>query len=381
MTDRRRDIESRVEEALMRRSTDVEPEPSADWDGVQRGVHRAQRMRVAVSTVAALALIGAGVFVVPKLMNRDSGGGVARPGPTATGTPSPSVPTPAVPAGWSPLVYDEHGYWIVLPDEWRSGWFEGHAEYRPEGLPGLAVGEDTFAVETYWTEGSIATPQGTRTETEINGMKASRWEAPDQGGAHIVTYEVELPCKEPYYAEPPADINCGSTLLRVVVYASTQELWAEHGETGERIARSLHHASEQMPSGITSYRTFTGRSSVPWDVKTWLVTRFMESRIFGDMERMDSYMTANAKKQYDAKEGGLTRYDPESNRRLVTYEIVGREGADANSDEFRVRITEAGLETDDMLTYFETLGVGPGNTVEEQHSHPVLIRFAVREKS
>lgn len=365
----------------MRRSTDVEPEPGAAWDGVRGGVRRAQRVRVAISTVAALALIGAGIFAVPKLMNRESNGGVVQPGPTSTATPSPSAPSPVVPAGWSPLVYDEQSYWISLPDSWRTGWFEGHAEYRPQGLPGLAVGDDTFAVETYWTEGSIETPQGPRTETQINGMNVSRWETADQGGAHIVTYEFELPCAFPYFTEEPADIDCGSTLLRVVVYASTQDLWAEHGQTGERIARSLHHASQPMPSGIANYRTLNGRSSVPWDAKTWLVTRFMEARIFGDMDRMDSYMTANAKKQYDTQEGGLTRYGPDADMRLVTYEIVGREGVDANSDEFRVRITEAGFDGEGQTAYIETLGVGPGDTVEEQHSYPALIRFAVREKS
>ncbi|HEX9694910.1 MAG TPA: hypothetical protein VGB64_01190 [Actinomycetota bacterium] len=362
----------------MRRSTDVEPEPGA-WDGVRSGVRRAQRIRVAVSSVAALALIGAGIFVVPRLMNRDSGSTPVQPGPSVT-TPSPTLTPTGLPAGWSVLRYDEQAYWLTVPDSWKTGWFEGHAEYRPPGLPGLTVGEDTFAVETFGSDG-IPQPEGDPEALTINGSPAKRWETPSESGAYTVTFEIDLPCYTwPGYTWPGSSgvIDCAKVPLRVVVYASTADLWTEHGEAGERVARSITFAERPMPAAATTYRTFNGSSSVEWDAKTWAVVQFMQSRIFGDVERGNMFLTANAKQQYDDHAGGLDRYDPDSSRRMVTYSITARAGADANSDEFTVRITEASLDgSNPESTYSETLGVGPAET--NKAATPFQIRFAVRD--
>lgn len=358
----------------MRHSGDVEPEPGA-WEGVRSGVTRAHRTRVALSSAAAIALIAAGIFVVPKLVNRDGSAAPVAPVPSVSQSPAPDPSLTALPAGWSPLRYDEQGYWLTVPDEWKTGWFEGHAEYRPKGLPGLAVGDDTFAVETFDARG-VAQPGGEAETVTINGRTAKRWESSEPGGAHTVTYELTLDCY--IYPGSSATTDCALSPLRVVVYASTADLWDQHGADGERIVRSIHAADD--PMAATAYRTFQGSSKVAWDAKTWVVTQFMESRIFGDPARGDVYLTANAKQQYDAHEGGLDRYDPDSSRRMVTYEIVKREGADANSDEFTVRITEQSLDgSKPALTYTETMGVGPGGTDEERHRPiPALIRFAVR---
>jgi len=360
----------------MRRSTDVEPQPGADWDGVRGGVHRAQRVRVAVSTVAALALIGAGVFVVPKLMGRDSGITPVKPGPSVT-SPTPTATPPAVPADWQVLRYDPQGYWLTVPASWRTGWFEGHAEYRPKGLPSAVQGEDTFFVETF-SSGGVAEPEGDPEALTINGAPAKRWETPSESGAYTVTFDITLPC----YAGPgsSAHIDCALVPLRVVVYASTDALWKEHGKTGEEIARSITAAERTMPvQDGQLYRTFQGGSTVAWDAKTWAVVEFMESRIFGDTERGDRFLTANAKKQYETGEGGLDRYGPDSKFRLVTYTIERREGADANSDEFTVRITEQRLGAEPVNEIIETLGVGP---TESNHVFvPYQIRFATRSEA
>lgn len=358
----------------MRRSTDVEPQPGADWDGVQSGVRRAHRVRVAISSVAALALIGAGVFVVPRLMQDDRPGtGPAQPAPSIS-NPTPSVTAaPEIPAGWSVLRYDEQAYWLTAPDSWKTGWFEGHAEYRPEGLPGLAAGDDTFAVETYLAAG-IAEPQGDPEALTINGLPAKRWETPSESGAYTVTFEIDMPCYEYPDAQPTV---CDRDPLRVVVYASTAALWDRHGADGERVARSIHAARDPMPATATTYRTFNGASSVAWDGKTWAVVQFMQSRIFGDVDRGNVFLTANARAQYDDHAGGLDRYDPDSSRRMVTYEITRREGADASSDEFTVRITEASMDGSKAeSTYTETLGVGPAESNKD--ATPFQIRFAQR---
>lgn len=360
----------------MRHSNDIEPEPGA-WEGVQSGVRRAHRMRVALSSAAVVALVAAGIFVVPKLTNRAGGSGQpVAPVPSASQSPSPDATPTTLPAGWTPLRYDEQGYWLTVPDRWKTGWFEGHAEYRPKGLPGLAVGDDTFAVETFFSQG-VAQPDGNAQTVTINGRSAKRWESSEPGGAHTVTYELTLDCYT--YPGSSAATDCSPlSPLRVIVHASTAELWDQHGADGERVARSIHAADDPMTAA--TYRTFQGQATVPWDGKTWVVAQFMESRIFGDTARGDVYLTANAKKQYDAKEGGLDRYDPDSSRRMVTYEIVKREGVDASSDEFTVRITEQSLDgSKPPLTYTETLGVGPGGTDEERHRlTPALIRFAIR---
>lgn len=372
-TDRER-VEARIEEALMRHADDLKTEPGA-WNGIETGIRRSQRIRVAVYGGLALTAAVAAVVAVPKIVG-DERRPFVGPGPTASPSPTSSPTTgTGVPAGWSVIRHDEQGFWFALPGGWRTGVFEGHAEFRPAGYPGLPVGEDTFAVETFVNFGEVAPPSGTATEVDINGLAAKRWETSERGGSHSVVYEMDIGCT-PYFATPG---RCDTPRLRVHVFASTPELWNEFGETGETMVRLLHASDRPMPAGSTSYRTLHGSGTVAWDSKTAVVAQFMEARMFGDVDRAKRYLTQNAIDLYESHDGGLDLYDPSSSRRMVSYRIVGREGADANSDEFTVEIVETNSDgSGNESTYRETLGVGPSELRPEQEGLDAVIRFAVR---
>lgn len=116
----------------------------------------------------------------------------------------------------------------------------------------------------------------------------------------------------------------------------------------------------------------TVAEGVSVDGLTIALLEFMDTRVARDAERAAQFLTPDAKRQYDAHAGGLQLVSPTSNPRYGSYEVLSRESGDATLAGFVVRITEvAGTATSG--TFRETIGVGPGETVDGEQAEATIL--------
>lgn len=131
------------------------------------------------------------------------------------------------------------------------------------------------------------------------------------------------------------------------------------------------------PSGISTPAASPSASAPSRDALETAVRAFMDARMRRDAETAERYLSSNAKQQYDSNEGGLHLVSPTSDPHYTRYQIERRDGVDASSSEFVVRIHSGYTGSPDDAGFLETLGVGPGANASGSQM-PAVIRFARR---
>lgn len=280
-------IEDRIKETLMSRSTDVEPKADS-FEQVASTVRRRHSQRLAFVTTSVIALIAAAAVIVPRLGTDGGDNGFAVPGP---GDPTP----PAVDDDRVTVRDERFGFQARMPADWRLTEFEGAIELLPPGQIGLAAGEDTFGVEINLLDASAFDPGdqsgASVSQTTVGGQQATRSEMADEdGGSRIVRYAVAWPAEycQPGWCEPGQDYT-----LLIHLIAQPADRWDQFGDDAEAIVESLEPtATASFPTGQVLTRRGLVSSDVAYDGATATLVRFLESRIAGgDAER---HMTEDA---------------------------------------------------------------------------------------
>jgi hypothetical protein len=233
----------RIEDKLgdaMRRAVVDEPLPRDVWESFQRRAERSRRARMVAGVVASLAVIAVAVVAVPRITSGDRRVGVA-------GSPSPSASVSSSPQpAYKVHTSSEQAWAFQAPPDWRAGTFEGEYEVNLPGLPGMTVGEDTYALAVMlrnerfdaspdagmrW-EGPLANPElfGDRAYMEYMRVEAN-------GGVYHV-YRVDWSGPNVYCAP---DTRCATATLQVTVLASTKELLGKYATIGQRFLESITH--------------------------------------------------------------------------------------------------------------------------------------------
>lgn len=303
----------------------IHPEPYEP----ERPARRGYRWLVAVAIIAVFA--GAGI-VTWSLVNE---------GTKPTPKPSASIPSTA---DWVRYT-SPYGYTLRHPSGWTVSRFEGHDELYPPGVPSLARGGDTFALD-------VTTPSLTSgpecvlapNALTIGGAGVAGCETVSAAGEHGAWYEVPV---------------AGTTYIAHLI-GSTQTLWDANIVTGRTVLQSM------APVAAPSVTRGSIAAEVRRDGLSTGLIGFLEARTAG--EGTDYWLSDNAAQLYVARPNGLTLYGWSS------YRVTVRRDVDANSSEFDVRLTAANgaIET-------ETIGVGPGSNVAGV-VRPAIIRFAVRTR-
>lgn len=96
------------------------------------------------------------------------------------------------------------------------------------------------------------------------------------------------------------------------------------------------------------------------------VAAFLDARVAGDADRASSFLSAEAKRRYDAREDGLKLVDG-----YVGWDVESLEAADASSFEVQVRLRGSDVAV-------ESLFVGPGSD-HTGAQRPLVIRGALRQ--
>lgn len=383
-------IERDLEQAFERRSGDATQEPGA-WNAVHQGIRRSHRTRiVGFATLAAATVVAAGI-VAPLMLHRGSGslgftapepGKQAPQGASPTGPPpKPSGELTEVPPDNAVFRNDEVGYWLVVPSYYDISIFESTYEFRPQGEPSLASGKPTFAISIALESAAYDSPiQGeSATDGRLGDMPVKRYELSTPGGEHQVLYRADAT-----YIHCPPSAHCpyaqNKTTLAVTIHASTDKHWQSNSAEALRIVNTLARLAATQPSTSFEVRTLLGSVAkhVTFDDLTLDLTKFLEQRILsGDAT---TYLSSNAKHQYDTHEGGLQLYDPPVppgylHYDYVAFRIIKRRDAAANSAEFTVKLIEGPQDGGTMGGLAETIALGPGTTWKGD-SAAVIVRSA-----
>ena len=341
-------LERDIKETLMKIADDVEPGQSRFGD-VENKVRRRHAAMLVGTTAFALAVIVAGAIAIPQL--------------TKEGTPNfagPGSTTPPVTAPDGTTYRNElDSYQTTIPDDWKVGGFEGAVEFLPPGLPGLAVGEDTFAVEIQHRIGETynrgepsggAELSGFEDGYTVAGREAVRAETPTE-----IVYRVDWTGAG---CDPEALCDAEIATLRVAVFASNTALWDQYHVEGEAIVDALVTSpGAAVPAGaVITRRGSVDGAAVAYDELTSFLVRFMDARMDGG--GAEAYLSENARDQYEGREGefGLYAYgDPAIP--WTTYRVTARADADANSSEFTVR-SQTTNQRGDKVILEETIAIG-----------------------
>lgn len=371
-----------LKQAFERHSGDVSPTPGA-WTGVDRRIRRSHRIRTALATAGGAAAIVAAAIVVPKIVSNPSR--IENPIESPSPTPAPVTDETAV------FRNERDGYWLQYPKDWRFGEFEAQIAFQPPGVPSIVEGGSTFAVELWVDQGDYDNPDRLGTyeggtadvlDTTVAGRPAKVRQHDQRDGSKIarsVTYTVDW---TGVYCPPGAPCPVpGPSVLIVHIQATPSEepLWDRYSEAGLAMVDSirLNNASSLPSNTAVATRRGSVGANVEYDDTTAAVVKFMEARIEGG--GAEPWLSSNAKQQYDMRENDLSLYSPDERTSYLSYKLVARDQADANSWEFIVEIstvtTSASGGPETRATFRETLGVGPSGGVQ------AMIRFAVRAES
>lgn len=340
-------LERDIRETLMKTANEVEPGESR-FGEVESKIRRRHAATLVGTTAFALAVIVAGAIVIPQL----TGGSSTRPPGFATAPPSE---TPPPSTDGSVYRNELDSYQTVFPRDWKVGGFEGAVEFTPPGLPGLAVGEDTFAVEIQHRIGERYDEADPSFEpgADVAGRSAVRSRADTQ-----IVYRVDWTGAG---CDPEAVCDAEIATLFVNLYGSTQRLWDRYQAEGRAIVESLRTTPGtpvETDDVIITRRGSVDGELVEYDELTAFLVRFMDARMDGG--GAESYLTENAAAQYQAREGewGLYAYgDPAIP--WTRYGVIERANVDANSSEFTVRSFTTN-QRDEEVILEEVIGVGAG---------------------
>lgn len=237
------------------------------------------------------------------------------------------------------------GYTVELPEAWEATRFEGHDEFRPPGMPSLAMGGDTFAIDVAPSVLFLGVPCALEEDvlTMRDGMVADGCRVTDTDGSRHAWYLV---------APPTA-----SSDVTIHLFGSTEALWNAHEELAVEILRTMGSVGE------VAVEHGTLGSGIRMDRFGTAIVGFLEARILGN--GADYWMGPDAESLYlDAR----TLYGGADGSPWLSYEVTEIRGVDANSVEFDVTLRS---DTADVV---ETVGVGPGVNVGGV-SMPAIIRF------
>ncbi len=337
-------LERDIKETFAMHAGDVRENPDALAE-VTTKVTRAHRRRVTLVGAAGIAMLAAAVIAVPKLVANERRGFA-----TTDPTPSSTITT----TEFETFRNERDAYQTIVPRSWRAGGFEGSVEFIPPGQVGLTAGDQTFAVEAMLLigqrydddeVGDLSFQDTDRFALKSGGgdRKAVRAEKIEGEAAHTLVYRID------WTSEVCPHDECESATLRVVAFGSTAELWSQYRELGESVAHEVTVLQEPaLPGGVTTLHG-TVEDAIPFDVATSALVRFMDARVEGG--GAEEYMTAQAKRGSDEGLYG------EGDDGWQSYEVLQREGADASSFEYTVRLRTGG-GTNGQTTVDETIGVG-----------------------
>lgn len=237
------------------------------------------------------------------------------------------------------------GYTLELPERWVATRFEGHDEYRPPGMPSLAQGGDTFAIDAAPSAAFIGIP--CTLEQDIlpmrNGIVADACFVTESDGSQHGWY----------LAAPPTAVSD----ITIHVIGSTQALWEANTDAATEILSSFGTIGEP----VVEHGTFA--DGIRMDRFGTALAGFLEARVLGN--GADYWMGPDAESLYLESQ---TLYADVDGNHWLSYEVTEVRGVDANSVEFDVTLrSDAGEVT-------ETMGVGPGVNVGGV-GMPAVIRF------
>lgn len=331
-------LEREIKEAFERHAASQAPR-SDQWDVIEARIARAHRRRLAMVSTVAMAIVAAASIAIPRFTR------IATPNFLGPGDGAPTTsPTPDPYVGWHTFINAD--YSVRYPPDWTQSEWEGAIEFRPEGLPSLARGDDTFAVAM-----------------STSGILAYPCENKPQQKDEVVHCESVSPQGSHDYWET-RNLRPNTTLV-VHVLGSTDKLWTLHWPTGQLVVSSISDGTATPHGQIAA--------GVSHDMLTRMLIKFLELRVEGTAA--ESLLSANAKQLYDAHEGGLSLYgnDLTPPQRWTGYIVTARADADANSSEFTVEMRFGDGPGESLV---ETIGVGPGETWDGT-AQPAVIRFAI----
>ena len=289
-------LEKDLKEAFERHHDDVQPDQKV-WEGIERGVRRAHRARVVMTSGITAALVVGMAVLIPRLTSdkTDNHGFInGTSTPSATGSPS-GEPSTVSPGDLGGNYRDDVQGWVIYYDEtWKESRFEGVTEFNPPGLPASIKGEPTFWVAIQIIDGrpastnppaTASTPfdarfAGTTTSSLTNGgvRQISRY---DWTGLCISTIEC------------PA----GPATLQVLVEGSSAQLWAKYHPTSDAMLQTLQIANDSSGNGNTRTRYgVVDFSGAAYDDLTSTLVRFLDARV--EQGNAEAFMTSTAKDNF-----------------------------------------------------------------------------------
>lgn len=354
---------------VMRRTVANEPPVVDAWSRFEDKAKRTRRLRLVWSLAGAATVVAVALVAVPRVLPERA---VV---PPASPEPSPSFSVDPM-LTWETYTHANEGWEMSYPPDWRIGGFEGGTEFLPPGMIGLAAGGQTFGVELmmHVERFDDRTPQENVTSTSRGTLPSGRpyvlWEGSGREGETTVTYWIDWPTEAYTCPEGAAGCDMDPLTLRATIYAGTQDLRDRFGDTARLMIETIAVAAPKQ-----TQKRGTVAPGVQQDGLTTMLVDFLEARL--DRRGAEEHLSANAKSQYDANEGGLSLYSPTSNPHYARYEILSREGVDANSVEFVVRITEEYTGQTTSSSFLERIGAGPGQN-HAGTSREAVVRFAQR---
>jgi hypothetical protein len=264
-------LEDKLKETFMKHAEDVKPD-AGSWDGVETKLRRAHYARVVMVSTLTVAAIAAVAIVLPQLRSTKT----PRSGftsPTATQEPSPTAsPTPAGidTTGWSARVGTQSDFSLLIPPDWKGGWFEGYWDFEPNGLPGLPEGGNTFAVEVHVESGNYQSfAQEFAAKDTIGGRKTLWWQKSDTKYSYAIQW---TDCSA---GRPDCSPDTSERTLLVDVSGSTAALWQKYKATGLKVVDTIAVYDGSTPA----HGTLAAGTSM--DAYTRAMVRFMDARAEG----------------------------------------------------------------------------------------------------
>lgn len=237
------------------------------------------------------------------------------------------------------------GYTLELPADWVASRFEGHDEFRPRGLPSLAIGGETFAIDIATRELFLEVPC-----TLADGVL----EMSDGIVADGCTSTSPDASRHDWFLAAPAT---ASDDILIHVIGSTAQLWDTHHAAALQVLASLGIVADP------SVARGSFAAGIPMDRYAVALTGFLEARVLGNGATY--WMTSEAESLY--LESRSTYADIDGNS-WSSYVVSQVRGVDANSVEFSFVLRS------DEHEVVETVGIGPGVNVGGV-GLPAVIRF------
>ena len=318
-------LEKDLKEAFDRHHDDVQPDQKV-WEGIERGVRRAHRARIVMTSGITVALVVAMAVLIPRLTSdkTDNHGFInGTPTPSTTGSPS-SEPSTVFPGDLGGNYRDDVQGWVISYDEsWRVSRFEGVTEFTPAGLPASIKGEPTFwvAIQIIAGRPSSANPPASASTPFVERIASTTTSSLPNGGKRVVD-------KYDWTGLCISTIECpaGPATLQVVVEGSNAMLWNKYHPTAVAMLQSLGMATDSSQVGDVHTRygiVDANAGGATYDELTSTLVRFLDARV--GQANADAFMTSTAKNDFANSTTCLSLYSDKTTHALWTnYEVMFR---------------------------------------------------------